>query len=175
MSCENFYSAIHEILHLKFLDKTVAIQLRGTESSNGIGRVEVFYNGQWGTICRDGWDMNNTDVVCRELGFEYSIKTLQRGRYRKGTGPIWLSEVSCTGKEHYFGSCSLGGWGNNSCRHNDDVGVECSSTGNLGDLFFMSILVSISCMAKKTITAALNNIFIQKSLVYYTMQLKRAY
>ena len=121
---------IHLGTPFNVLDKATAIQLRGPESSNGTGRVEVFYNKQWGTICRDGWDILDTDVVCRELGYKYSIKTLRREHVPKGTGPIWLSKVSCTGNENHFSDCLLGGFGNNSCWHNDDVGVECSSTGN---------------------------------------------
>ena len=114
-----------------FVDKAIAIQLQGAESFNGTGRVEVFYKGQWGTICRSGWDIEDTNVICRELGYEYSIKTLERDHVPKGTGPIWLNDVSCTGKESYLSSCFHSGWGKHSCLHNEDVGVECSSTGNV--------------------------------------------
>ena len=47
---------------------TGMIRLEGGHYSNQ-GRVEVYCNGQWGTICSDGFDFKDAYTVCRQLGY----------------------------------------------------------------------------------------------------------
>ncbi|XP_039077101.1 macrophage scavenger receptor types I and II isoform X1 [Hyaena hyaena] len=63
------------------------------------GRVEVFHSGQWGTVCDDHWELRSGQVICRSLGYQ-GVQAVRKGAYfGQGTGPIWLNEVFCFGRE----------------------------------------------------------------------------
>ncbi|XP_030043370.1 deleted in malignant brain tumors 1 protein [Microcaecilia unicolor] len=92
------------------------------------GRVEVYYNYQWGTVCDDGWSFTNARVLCRQLGCGDVSTSLYS--FGPGSGPILLDEVSCSGYEWNLGRCSHNGWYNHNCGHGEDTGVICIGTSD---------------------------------------------
>ncbi|NWZ60003.1 DMBT1 protein, partial [Haliaeetus albicilla] len=95
-------------------------------SSRCSGRVEVHHNQQWGTVCDDSWDLNDAEVVCRQLGCGLAMSAPGRALFGKGHSPIWLDEVNCTGMEGAITECSFRPWGAHNCNHSEDAGVICS-------------------------------------------------
>ena len=45
------------------------IRLQGGDYSNE-GRVEVYCNGQWGTICSTGFNSTDANTICKQLGYD---------------------------------------------------------------------------------------------------------
>ena len=105
------------------------VRLVGGSSYNE-GRVEVNYNGEWGTVCDDGWDDTDAGVVCRQLGFGSSGTAIGSAYFGQGSGPILLDNVTCTGSELTLANCEHLGFGNTNCNHSEDAGVRCYSQGN---------------------------------------------
>ena len=89
--------------------------------------MEVYYNDEWGTVCDDGWDLNDAQVVCRQLGFGLAIVARVGAYYGQGSGQIWLDDLNCVGTESTIANCLHNGWGNQDCRHDEDAGVQCTN------------------------------------------------
>ncbi|XP_077162934.1 lysyl oxidase homolog 2 [Paroedura picta] len=104
----------------------IPVRLAGTKKKSTEGRVEVYHNGEWGTVCDDDFSIHAANVVCRQLGYVEAESWLPSSKYGKGDGKIWLDNVYCTGKETSLAMCTSNGWGVSDCKHTEDVGVVCS-------------------------------------------------
>nr|XP_044636628.1 putative DMBT1-like protein [Equus asinus] len=107
------------------------LQLVGS-SSQCSGRVEVLHQGTWGTVCDDLWDLNEAEVVCRQLGCGRAVSALGKAYFGPGSGDIFLDNLQCSGVERYLGQCAHSGWSEHNCGHHEDAGVICS--GNWPEL-----------------------------------------
>ncbi|XP_019132960.2 deleted in malignant brain tumors 1 protein isoform X2 [Larimichthys crocea] len=90
------------------------------------GRVELWRDGRWGTVCDDQWDLQDANVVCAQLGCGYALEvTGQGGSFPPGRGPVYLDELNCTGKEKNLWACP-DAQDEPDCGHKEDAGVICS-------------------------------------------------
>ncbi|XP_067884750.1 lysyl oxidase homolog 3B-like isoform X5 [Heterodontus francisci] len=107
------------------LREKVGVRLSGYPRKHNEGRVEVFYEGEWGTICDDDFKLENAHVLCKMMGFTKATGWTHSAKYGKGAGRVWLDNLDCRGTEKDVSECKSLGWGQTDCTHEEDAGVIC--------------------------------------------------
>ena len=115
------------------------------------GRVEVFHNGTWGTVCDDSWDLQDATVVCRQQGYISATTAWGSARFGPGSGPILLNDLSCIGNENSITECGYRSVGAHNCSHSEDVGVVCEGQSiSVVNILHMYIRTYIQCKLQNT-------------------------
>ncbi|KAL4000772.1 C-C motif chemokine 3 [Sarotherodon galilaeus] len=107
------------------------IRLAGSWSTRCSGRVEIYNSysySSWGTVCDDGWDLKDAEVVCRELNCGIALQARRSAYFGQGTGNVVHSNVDCSGSETSIDNCRYSSYISYSCHHGRDAGVVCSET-----------------------------------------------
>uniref|UniRef100_A0A3B5BFB1 SRCR domain-containing protein n=1 Tax=Stegastes partitus TaxID=144197 RepID=A0A3B5BFB1_9TELE len=112
-------------------------------TSHCSGRVEIFHNGLWGTVCDDMWGLNNAQVVCQQLSCGGAVQALGKAYFGQGSGPIWLDNVQCSGNELSITDCVHGEFGFHDCGHGEDAGVICD-----GKCIFLSTVRLVNATSR---------------------------
>jgi len=101
-----------------------SLRFAGTGSKANSGRLEIFHEGEWGTVCENSWGEADAKVACKQLGFSGGM--LVYNEFGEGPGRIWLDEVECVAHEDALHKCKHVDWGETlGCDHGQDVALEC--------------------------------------------------
>ncbi|XP_075357934.1 scavenger receptor cysteine-rich type 1 protein M130-like [Mycteria americana] len=88
------------------------------------GRVEVYVNGTWGSVCQETWDLQDAAVVCRQLGCGTALAAPGSARFGPGTWPPWPDAGGCAGTEESLWDCPASA--RHGCRRGGGAGAVCS-------------------------------------------------
>ncbi|KAL3968213.1 chondroitin 6-sulfotransferase 7 [Sarotherodon galilaeus] len=89
------------------------------------GRLQVKSNQRWSSVCEDDFDLQDAEVVCRELGCG-PPSLLQGVLYGEVEAPVWSREFQCGGHESALLDCRSSGSVRNSCSPGEAAGLTCS-------------------------------------------------
>ncbi|XP_076961482.1 scavenger receptor cysteine-rich domain-containing protein DMBT1-like [Callospermophilus lateralis] len=121
-----FYASYESLV---YNENDTDVVLRLTDGGHPCeGRVELHYNGSWGTVCDDSWDLLDVQVVCKQLGCGEALAAPGRAHFKRGVGPIALDDVECVGTEARLWQCLHSGWFTHNCGHHEDAGAVCSAS-----------------------------------------------
>uniref|UniRef100_A0A8C1XRF3 SRCR domain-containing protein n=1 Tax=Cyprinus carpio TaxID=7962 RepID=A0A8C1XRF3_CYPCA len=89
------------------------------------GRLEIYYNQTWMSVCDAVFDQQDAEVVCRELDCGAPVQVLGAAAFGKGDAQMWTQEIQCRGNESRIHLCPISPSNENNCLHDNDVGVMC--------------------------------------------------
>uniref|UniRef100_A0A8C1XP65 SRCR domain-containing protein n=1 Tax=Cyprinus carpio TaxID=7962 RepID=A0A8C1XP65_CYPCA len=103
------------------------LRLRGGEGRCS-GRLEVYHNAVWGSVCDDQWDISDAQVVCRQLGCGAALRADGNSTFGVDEGGVWMNKVECRGNEIPLWDCPLSLNNHTDCSRKEHAGLTCAGT-----------------------------------------------
>lgn len=105
------------------------LALRLVNGNDCAGRLEVFYNGTWGSICSNRMSQLTAITVCKHLNCGDGGEIAKDFKYGRGSGPTWLDHIECTAQHSSLWQCQSDPWNPQSCDNRaEETHISC--TGN---------------------------------------------
>ncbi|CDU85206.1 LCCL domain-containing protein [Plasmodium yoelii] len=122
---------------IRLLDST------GSPTSNGIGRLQIYYNGVFGSICSEGWTKETEKIACLELGY-HNVKANGFSQHLcndiagenlcgHDTERINATNFRCKGDEPNLKNCPHETSEDIYCSHEEDIIIGCASADEEGN------------------------------------------
>ncbi|XP_044167376.1 lysyl oxidase homolog 3A-like [Acropora millepora] len=90
------------------------------------GRVEVFHDNKWGSICSDGWGLEEAMTVCRQLNLGFASEAVINDRFHGTDHRVIMSGVTCRVDAISIYNCQRDPWTNTTCSSKgSSAGVVC--------------------------------------------------
>jgi len=90
------------------------------------GRVEVFHDDKWGTVCGDEWGIEEAMTVCRQLNLGYASDAVTQSNFSETDLEVIMSGVKCRVDEISIYNCEHDEWENATCSSKKkSAGVIC--------------------------------------------------
>ncbi|XP_059366449.1 antigen WC1.1-like [Carassius carassius] len=90
------------------------------------GRLEVYHNAVWGSVCDDQWDISDAQVVCRQLGCGAALRADGNSVFGAGEGVVLMNRVECRGNEIHLWDCPLSLKNHTDCSNKEHAGLTCA-------------------------------------------------
>ncbi|XP_074806315.1 antigen WC1.1-like [Natator depressus] len=101
--------------------------LRLVSDRDCAGRLEVFYNGTWGSVCSNQMSGVTPAIVCKQLNCGDRGQVARDLAYGAGSGPTWLDHVACSEQHRSLWQCPSGIWKQQSCDNRaEETHISCS-------------------------------------------------
>ncbi|XP_017580595.2 scavenger receptor cysteine-rich type 1 protein M130-like [Pygocentrus nattereri] len=141
-------------LHHRQCSNHLPLRLMGGNGSCS-GRLEMYHNAEWGSVCDNQWDIRDAQVVCRQLGCGPALSADGSAVFGAGEGPIWLNRVKCRGNEIHLWDCPHSLKNHSDCFHRQDAGVTCAERNGPSIITLTKAAASITTVhqtSKRTVT-----------------------